>query len=239
MWAKIENDIFFLNALKDNLLSITDDGLIFNTKTGKQIGKTIQSDGYIKISFKGKQIVAHRLIWLKFNGAIEDKLEVNHIDGIKSNNKLDNLELVTTKGNADHARKLGLLKPQIGENNSQSKFLDEEVIKIRKRYVEEKISINKLAKEYNVTKTCISYILQGKTYKHLPILEYHTNETNLKYSKEDAEEILKLSSQGLSSYKIAKIITKLSRATIQRIIYESKNSQPTDFIGVVKKVEIF
>lgn len=51
---------------------------------------------------------AHRLMWRAFRGEIPGNLQVNHIDGNKLNNMLTNLELVTPRGNAEHAVRLGL-----------------------------------------------------------------------------------------------------------------------------------
>jgi hypothetical protein len=45
----------------------------------------------------------HRLIWESFNGAIEGRLEINHKDLDRSNNRLDNLEVVTHQQNLQHA----------------------------------------------------------------------------------------------------------------------------------------
>lgn len=48
---------------------------------------------------KGKYYSVHRLVWTTFNGDIPKGLEVNHIDENKHNNRLDNLNLLTSKEN--------------------------------------------------------------------------------------------------------------------------------------------
>ena len=45
----------------------------------------------------------HRMVWEAFNGRIEGRLEINHKDLDRSNNKLDNLEVVTHQQNLQHA----------------------------------------------------------------------------------------------------------------------------------------
>lgn len=45
----------------------------------------------------------HRMVWEAFNGPIEGKLEINHKDLDRSNNHLNNLELVTHQQNLQHA----------------------------------------------------------------------------------------------------------------------------------------
>lgn len=45
----------------------------------------------------------HRMVWEAFNGRIENRLEINHKDLNRGNNKLDNLEVVTHQQNIQHA----------------------------------------------------------------------------------------------------------------------------------------
>lgn len=45
----------------------------------------------------------HRMVWEAFNGRIQNRLEINHKDLNRSNNRLDNLEVVTHQQNLQHA----------------------------------------------------------------------------------------------------------------------------------------
>jgi hypothetical protein len=56
-------------------------------------------DGYIRVGINGKQIMAHRIIWEMFNGAIPDGLQIDHINEVKDDNRIENLQLVTNKQN--------------------------------------------------------------------------------------------------------------------------------------------
>ena len=47
----------------------------------------------------------HRIVYMFFNGAICENLVINHIDGNKLNNKIDNLEAISQKQNIQHAFK--------------------------------------------------------------------------------------------------------------------------------------
>lgn len=124
----------------------------------------------------------HRLVWISFNGPILEGLEPNHKNGVKSDNRLDNLELMTHKENMTHASKNGLLKSKSGENNGRAKLTDDEVREIREIYEELKTSSGTrrgkrkrapfgtkalLSKKYNVTEDTIKQIIAGNTWGHL------------------------------------------------------------------------
>lgn len=68
--------------------------------------------GYMGVSVSennvSRRILLHRLVIETFLGECPDGYEVNHIDGKKGNNSIDNLEFVTRSGNIDHAKSLGL-----------------------------------------------------------------------------------------------------------------------------------
>lgn len=67
----------------------------------------IDQDGYIRITLKKngktKKYKAHRLIMMAFNNTNDPSLQVNHIDGNKKNNKLENLEWCTASYNTRHS----------------------------------------------------------------------------------------------------------------------------------------
>lgn len=81
------------------------------------------SDGYYSVSLcdgnTERHVSLHRIVATAFIPNPEKKLEVNHIDGDKSNNCLDNLEWVTPKENIAHASRLGLRK-NVGYDSKRS-----------------------------------------------------------------------------------------------------------------------
>lgn len=72
---------------------------------GKVRKPAITRDGYLQIMLskegKMKWFKVHRLVWMAFNGTIPDDMQVNHIDECKTNNKLENLNLMTPKQNVN------------------------------------------------------------------------------------------------------------------------------------------
>lgn len=63
----------------------------------------------------------HRLVALAFIPNPENKPEVNHMDGNRLNNNVNNLEWVTKQENMEHAIRLGLMPDQKGVNNNNYK----------------------------------------------------------------------------------------------------------------------
>lgn len=95
--------------------SISNYGRVRNTETGKILTPNIRSKTshylYVNFSYGYKNLVKkniHRLVAEAFVPNPDNKPEVNHIDGNKQNNMVDNLEWVTTSENALHAYSMGL-----------------------------------------------------------------------------------------------------------------------------------
>lgn len=96
--------------------SVTKDGRVYSHFTDKYIKPFLREDSYdywyvnlYRNGLKSKHSI-HRLVAKAYLPNIENKAQVNHIDGNKFNNNLDNLEWVTASENGKHAYKLGLSK---------------------------------------------------------------------------------------------------------------------------------
>lgn len=82
----------------------------------KKLRPVMNSDGYHKVSIhyvaqKRKLVSIHRMVAEAFIPMEEGKAFVNHKNGIKTDNRVENLEWVTSKENVNHAIKSGLLVP--------------------------------------------------------------------------------------------------------------------------------
>ena len=76
--------------------------------------------GYVRVNSGGKNHRSvHRMIWEFVHGPIPDGMQINHINGIKTDNRIANLELVTGSENVKHAYRLGLMDAS-GERNGRS-----------------------------------------------------------------------------------------------------------------------
>ena len=112
-----------------------------------------------------KQKFVHRLVAENFIPNIENKTQVNHINGIKTDNRVENLEWCTAKENINHAFKVLNKQNAKGEKCNLSKLKKINVLFIIKN--KGIISQSKLAKIFNVTQPCISNIHNKITWLDL------------------------------------------------------------------------
>jgi len=67
-------------------------------KVGDKAG-SLNAYGYIRVGFKGKEYMLHRLIWLWHNNKLIEGLQIDHINQCKTDNKIENLRQVTPSKN--------------------------------------------------------------------------------------------------------------------------------------------
>lgn len=136
----------------------------------KILKATYEGNGYLQIglAIEKKQVrfLAHRLIAAAFIPTVEGKDFVNHINGIKDDNRVENLEWVTKSENTIHSFKIGLQDNQ-GTNHPQAKIDDHAVREIRIKYKSGLYSSRGLASEYSMSKTSILDIIKHKAWSHV------------------------------------------------------------------------
>lgn len=131
----------------------------------------IDKDGYIKVQLTKSKVrrkfFVHRLVAIAFIPNTENKPEVNHKDGVKSNNSSENLEWMTSSENTRHALDTNLYVAARGENSGTSKLTEVQVREIHQLYSLGNITQEVLSKTYKVRSSAISRILTGVRWKHI------------------------------------------------------------------------
>ena len=97
--------------------SVSNHGRVMNNESKVVISSRDSNNGYLRVNLrkgdvkyeKPRVIHVHRLVALAFIDNVFNKPQVNHIDGDKHNNNVDNLEWVTSSENIEHAYKTELL----------------------------------------------------------------------------------------------------------------------------------
>lgn len=137
---------------------------------------SLDNGGYLRTMLKrdcGKihTIKVHRIICETFHPNPENKETVNHINCIKNDNRVLNLEWATRGENQKHAF-TNKLKNVTGEKNPAAKITDEQAKEILRNYEFGKkskkgITKKEIAEKYNTTFYAIKRLVQRKSWKHL------------------------------------------------------------------------
>jgi len=154
----------------EGLYLVSNHGRILSyARTKKRIMKpSINTKGYPQVNLwknETKSIYrVHRLVLETFKG-ISD-LQVNHKDGVKTNNSLENLEYCTNEENKNHAVKNGLVAK--GFNLPITKLSIDQVVSIKQRLRNNETAW-KIAKDFPVLPGTIYAIKNGLTFKYVSL----------------------------------------------------------------------
>ena len=173
-WKIIEGFPNYLISNKGNIKSV---------KTLKNVKLFTKDDGYVsytlRLNNKGYYKYVHRLVAEAFVPNPNNKGQVNHKNGIKNDNRAENLEWVTPAENIRHAIDTGLLKYKKkeesikkskhskGEDVNGSKLNAEKVIEIRVLWESGDYKKVQLAKMFNVNESTIRDVITRRQWKHI------------------------------------------------------------------------
>lgn len=155
IWKKIFDDY-----------EVSEVGTIRNIKTKHIIKQFIGRDGYVRTQIAGKTRLVHRIVAMAFLPIVDGKDFVNHIDGKKENNAVENLEWCTRSENQRHAYAYNLMSAD-GEKNSNAKLSTEDVNYIRTHYIkgDKTFGAKALAKKYGVTHQAICAVVYFQNWR--------------------------------------------------------------------------
>lgn len=215
------------SKIKSGLYAACEDGSIISKTTKKPMKTSLDKDGYVCLSLRNRgttysKFGIHRLLMIAFNPVENmERLEVNHKDGNKLNNSLDNLEWVTTQENLAHARSIGLNKTI--NNNIITEAQAKDIINmLMLGYTTSEI----IDKYPMVSKGLISKIRTKATWGHLTKnIDFPAPLNTKTYSREQIEKTCILISEGKDSNEIMDLVFGKREQKYRQFISEVRNKK--------------
>lgn len=143
--------------------------LNFNWQKGlsKVLAANVRCRGYHTVQLSGRRrFSVHRLVCLAFIGPRPPGLDINHKNGIKTDNRLENLEYCTKSENGKHSYRLRLQCKE-GEKHHLHKLTEVQVREIYRLAHMGNMVLKEIAATYGVTYSAIASIKSRRTWPHL------------------------------------------------------------------------
>jgi hypothetical protein len=115
--------------------------------------------GYLRLTFnKRTRVQAHRIVWMVFNGDILKGIQINHKNGIKNDNRIENLELATPSQQMIHA--VNVLGRRVGNHTHKARHwkLTEDHVREILLLLSQGLTFTQVAEKFNVTRSRINQI---------------------------------------------------------------------------------
>lgn len=136
----------------------------------KWLRMTLDKNGYARVAFTRNNIAkthkVHRVVALTFLPNPNNLPCVNHINGIRNDNRVENLEWCTIKQNVRHAWATGRAKALKGELSATSKISDLRRIELVQDYALTSMTQNQIALKYGISQANVSLIIRGYLQHH-------------------------------------------------------------------------
>lgn len=164
IWKKIKNyeglyEVSSLGRIKSLPRTTTKGGILKQNKSRFYLTVCLSKENQFR------SLTVHRLVATHFISNPSQKAYVNHKDGNKFNNNIENLEWTTPSENKLHAVKNNLTHSPRGNKHWAAKLTEKQVIKMRLERSHKKLK--NIAKEYKVSIQLVSDILNRKRWKHI------------------------------------------------------------------------
>ncbi len=199
--------------------SISNYGNVRNNTTMYTLKPFITARGYLQVSMQFTSrieritIGVHKLVAKAFVENPDNKPYVNHIDGVKTNNKATNLEWVTPLENNEHAVKQGLIAS--GEASYLAVLTEKAVLQIIEDLKAGERNVD-LARRFNVAPNTIDDIRCNRTWRYIERDPITGTGPVKKLSGETIPVIRRMFLDGLKDFEIAREFG-VAAATINQI----------------------
>lgn len=159
----------------EGLYYVTDAGDVWRRSKhnlyGRKLKNCLKKTGYLYVTLCKdgikKDFRVHRIVATAFLKMNSGKNQVNHINGIKADNRVENLEWCTPLENTRHAIDGGFFQHKTGYGLVKKKFLTtDDVIDIRKMLKNGEVQ-KVIANKYHISQACISQINTKKRYANI------------------------------------------------------------------------
>lgn len=151
----------------EGIYEVSEVGEVRTTK-GRVLKQFLNDQGYslIRVSGPRKILRVHRIVAEAFLPNPDNLPFVNHIDCVRNNNCVKNLEWCTQWQNLNHSHVLGRMQRNywVGRRSPSANLSDEVVASIRGEYASGGISWAALAKKYGTNKRTVGRIVSGESY---------------------------------------------------------------------------
>lgn len=127
-----------------------------NPEKIKKMRLAPEGQGYLRTNIKGKTVKVHIVVAENFIRPRKTKEVINHLDGDRTNNNVENLEVTTQSLNLKHAW---------DAKKERRRLTPEKVEQIRMLHQVEGLSLNALARMFDATATSIKQVIEGRTFK--------------------------------------------------------------------------
>lgn len=159
-----KNNIQKWRPIEELGIEVSDSGNVRNATTGKWIRPHMTGHGYLRVGIKHHTFYVHRLVMEAFHAPCPQGMEVGHINNVPTDNRLENLQYVTSSQNKLHAVKSGTWP--IGRRRWNA-VLSEETVREIRRLRDLGWSIGQIAGKLNANFTTVYHVLKGHNWKHV------------------------------------------------------------------------
>ena len=209
---------------------INPDGEIINTETGRYMKGGLDARGYVRVTIREpsigfkKAMKLHQLVAKAFIPNPHNYTQINHIDGNKQNNSIENLEWCTSKHNVQHAHRLGLRKGQPGTSNGACTHEEYEIRNVCE-LIAQGLGATAIARLTGLERGLIQDIINGRLWTTIS-KDYDFSKHKFQHSyKKYHEEINILIYRGYTNKEIydqMKNRVDIPLPTLKRIIYQRR-----------------